>query len=98
MARVTPEYRVCSVDGCDRLLYARSWCRPHWSRHWRTGDLDLQVLERAWTAADHRRVMSLPTDKSGIRARRHTVTELAVILGRTRTALTTRRHKFRDKS
>lgn len=29
---------VCSVDGCDRDVAARGWCRPHWKRWNRHGD------------------------------------------------------------
>lgn len=25
----------CAMDGCDALLYARGWCKPHYEYHWR---------------------------------------------------------------
>ena len=94
MARVNPETRVCSLDGCSRLLYARGWCRPHWARHIRSGDLDLQDRGRPWTFNEHRLCMNLPTDRSGTRAARDAVITLAKAMGRTRGALSTRRNKY----
>lgn len=29
---------VCSIDGCDRHRYARTWCTLHWGRWQRHGD------------------------------------------------------------
>lgn len=31
--------RVCAVDGCDRQRQARDWCKSHWARWRRTGDV-----------------------------------------------------------
>lgn len=30
--------RICAVDGCDRAVRARDWCKRHWTRWRRTGD------------------------------------------------------------
>jgi hypothetical protein len=35
---------VCSVDGCDKGVVARGWCRRHYARWRRTGNLDA----RSW--------------------------------------------------
>ena len=94
MARVNIETRICNVAGCSNLLYAKTWCRPHWARFRRSGDLDLQSRGRPWSFDEHRLCMGLPTDRSGVRAARDTVTALAASMGRTRTALTTRRNKY----
>ena len=29
---------TCSIEGCDRDLYARGWCSAHWQRNRRWGD------------------------------------------------------------
>jgi len=42
----TPE--TCTVDGCDRVVVARGWCRRHYSRWQRTGQLDA----RPWQHQD----------------------------------------------
>lgn len=34
------EPKVCSVSGCDQAVVARGWCRRHYSRWKRTGQLD----------------------------------------------------------
>lgn len=35
-----PEHRTCSVEGCEKKLYARTWCHMHYER-WRVyGSLD----------------------------------------------------------
>lgn len=33
----------CSVEGCERPFYAYEWCRPHWKRWWRHGDVQADV-------------------------------------------------------
>jgi len=30
---------ICTVAGCGRKYYRREWCRPHWKRWDRTGDI-----------------------------------------------------------
>lgn len=30
--------RICDVDGCDRTVKARGWCKTHYSRWYRHGD------------------------------------------------------------
>lgn len=29
---------VCSIEGCDRSLKARGWCKAHYQRWWKDGD------------------------------------------------------------
>src|SRR5258708_3898419 len=36
---------VCSVDGCDRASVARGWCRRHYARWQRTGQLEARPWE-----------------------------------------------------
>lgn len=36
---------VCSVDGCDRDVVARGWCRRHYARWQRTGQLGARSWE-----------------------------------------------------
>jgi hypothetical protein len=30
--------RICQIEGCERLHYARGWCERHWKRWWHHGD------------------------------------------------------------
>lgn len=30
--------KICSVDGCERAIHGRSYCRAHYMRWWRFGD------------------------------------------------------------
>ena len=30
--------RICSVDGCDKPIEARGWCKPHYRRWYNHGD------------------------------------------------------------
>lgn len=47
--------RTCSVDGCDRPHYARSWCHMHYGR-WRangtTDRRELTLEDRFWSKVD----------------------------------------------
>jgi hypothetical protein len=40
---------VCSLDGCDRAAVAHGWCRRHYARWKRTGQLDARPWERQRT-------------------------------------------------
>lgn len=31
--------RACSIEGCDKPARARGWCRTHYDRWWRNGDM-----------------------------------------------------------
>lgn len=33
---------MCTVDGCDRVMYAKGWCGLHYDRMRRTGSLELR--------------------------------------------------------
>lgn len=35
---MTLEFHLCSIDGCDRPVDARGWCKAHWQRWRRHGD------------------------------------------------------------
>lgn len=30
--------RICSIEGCQKTVFARGWCRAHWTRWRRHGD------------------------------------------------------------
>ena len=74
--------------------YAKGLCRAHWSRFARSGDLNLRDRGRPWTPGEDAILMDLPTTRNGRRAEDFTVTDLAADLGRTRAAVTSRRHKL----
>lgn len=46
--------KVCSVEGCDRavVIASRGWCRAHYNRWWRDGDVraetPLRVSSLRW--------------------------------------------------
>ena len=87
--------KPCSVPGCPAVKhYAKSLCRPHWARMRRSGDFDLQDRGEPWTPGEDAILMDLPTTRNGRRAEDFTVTDLAADLGRTRAAVTSRRHKL----
>src|SRR5262245_8612145 len=44
--RVHGDLAVCSVDGCERWAVARGWCRRHYARWKRTGQLEARPWER----------------------------------------------------
>jgi hypothetical protein len=54
MPKKTPS--KCSERGCDRTARVRGWCRPHYSRWWKTGSPDphvrATVTERIWRYTD----------------------------------------------
>ena len=35
--------RLCSIDGCEKRLLARGWCRTHYTRWYETGSTELGV-------------------------------------------------------
>ena len=76
------------------MVYAKGLCRPHWARMRRSGDLDLRDRGRPWAPGEDAILMDLPTTRNGRRAEDFTVTDLAADLGRTRDAVTSRRHKL----
>src|SRR6266704_1989769 len=43
---------VCKVDGCDRLVVARGWCRRHYQRWKLKGDPGPAGLIRQWPAPE----------------------------------------------
>lgn len=38
---------MCSISGCDKKLYAKTWCNTHYARWRRTGSVDLVKKEGA---------------------------------------------------
>lgn len=48
--------RTCSVPGCDRAHEARGWCKTHYSRWRRTGEIQatshLSTSDRFWAKVD----------------------------------------------
>src|SRR5258707_10565100 len=40
---------VCAVEGCDREVAARGWCRRHYARWYTKGDLQARSWERQET-------------------------------------------------
>lgn len=47
--------RTCSVAGCDGLHLARGWCKTHYRRWQRTGDIELEPVsdqDRFWSKVD----------------------------------------------
>ena len=38
--------RLCSIDGCETPHVARGWCRAHYDRWWRLGEIGLAGLRR----------------------------------------------------
>ena len=84
--------KPCILVGCERRHYAKGLCRSHWAHRQRTGDLNLKP-QRRWTEAEDEILLAVPSYPSG-RAEDFTVTDLAADLGRTRDAVTSRRHKL----
>lgn len=37
---------VCSIEGCDRAVVARGWCRRHYARWYTKGNLEARAWER----------------------------------------------------
>ena len=35
--------RICSIDGCEKKVLARGWCRTHYTRWYETGSTELGV-------------------------------------------------------
>lgn len=45
--------RTCSIDDCERPQIARGWCRTHYHRWWKHGDLHVaSPAERFWQRVD----------------------------------------------
>lgn len=40
----------CSVDGCDGVVLARGWCRKHYLRHYKYGDVNRVALPTDYVA------------------------------------------------
>lgn len=40
---------VCAIEGCDRDVVARGWCRRHYARWYTKGDLDARPWQRQET-------------------------------------------------
>ena len=45
--------KSCSIEGCERLHYAKSWCRVHYSRWLRNGTT-VRKFEQAWDSKESR--------------------------------------------
>ena len=87
--------RICSVEGCERHHYAKGWCRPHYSHHQRTGNLNMRPLRRRWSKVEDRLILDLPEYPTG-RAKHKTVKEIAALLGRSSGSTAERRKRLKQ--
>ena len=60
---------ICSVDGCEAMTVARGWCRKHYSRWYKTGNVGkLDGIRARWNKVDQTGecwVWKGETDKGG---------------------------------
>ena len=47
---ITNQTLICTVDGCERPIYAHGLCTLHWQRWRRNGDPTIVKTRRGWTA------------------------------------------------
>ena len=94
MPRKNPTTTPCSVDGCGRLVYAKTLCRPHWARWRRKGDLNLEDRGRAWTAQENDMILRLPTTRFGKKEDKKAATRFANEIARTVGAIYSQRSKL----
>lgn len=50
MAKLKRGVDACTVDGCDRLIFAKDWCKKHYDRNWAHGDPEtkLKTGPKSW--------------------------------------------------
>ena len=96
MTGKNPTTTPCSVGGCDRMVYAKQLCRPHWARWQRNGDLELSPNGEEWTKEEDHIILSIPAYPSG-RAKFKAIEIVAAKLGRTADAANTRRCRLRAR-
>lgn len=41
--------KTCSVENCHEPMYAKTYCKPHWKRVWRTGEVNQGTPVRKFT-------------------------------------------------
>lgn len=46
--RVLKKDLPCSIEGCERLTYARGWCGLHYDRWWRNGHPERLLEKNEW--------------------------------------------------
>lgn len=88
----------CIVDGCDNRQAGRGLCKTHHQQWKRRGDPEAPRLKgRDWTEAELARIdLILDGAADGLAiARPGEVEELALLIGRTKFAVSTKLHKRR---
>jgi hypothetical protein len=57
--------RMCSVGGCERSHYGRGWCRPHYYRWRRTGEIPVGPIAATLTFSSQEERFWSKVDKTG---------------------------------
>lgn len=57
--------KLCTVTTCGREVFARGWCKPHWHRWRRTGDIRVNVPIAARIDGDFAARFWAKVDKTG---------------------------------
>ncbi len=97
--RVYVTHLPCVIEGCDERQAGLGLCQRHWMRNKRRGDpLAPSLRGRHWTADELRRLeLVLNSRPDGLgHGRPHEVAELALLIGRTVSAVSSRLHAMRQ--